>query len=792
MNEQNTSENFISYESVDLKETFLNYLKYWPFFLISVIIAFLVAFLYLRYENNVYSSSGKIKILKDNQGLDLSMMQGNSPLFDFSEVNLENEIEILKSRKLLSNVIDRANLQTKFTKEGRIKSFVIYGNDIPVNIKWNMPDDANLNNVEKFNLDIINQETYRINVEELNYSKKHKFGENVSIESFNFSISLKSGVTKDMFGKNYFFKYINKDKLITNLKQSIEVEPIGEISKILEIKYNGTNISRNQAVIDALIEEFKLDGVRDNREVAKRTKDFVEERLDTIVKELNTVEQNLVSYKKSNDIVNVQSNAQVLFQKSSEYESQYSAKSKQLSLAKLFKEELKNVDRFELLPINMGLSNANVNSLTKEFNNLIIEREKLLISSTKNNSQVIEINQQIDNLKSNVLRSVNNYIESLKKALEELEEELNQYEGKIASLPQNEKTIRQISRQQKVKEELYLFLLQKQLEAGLSYAVASPKVKVVDYAYTNPSPISPKRSIVFLSSLVIGFAVPFGLVFLKFLFYTKINSKVQIERAVKNTPIIAEIPSLRTQDKKLVDKHDKFPAAEGFRILRTNLSFFTKRKKDKTDKGNVVFVTSSTKGEGKTFVSSNLASVYAATGKRTLLIGTDLRNPQLHNVFGYDKNETGLTNYLIGEETDIDNMIKKNLTGAHIDVLFSGPIPPNPSELLEDPKLVTLFDELKLRYDNIVVDTAPTVLVSDTLLTTHLADALVYVIRAEYTELKLLEHINKFRDFNKLINMGLVFNDISEENNYAYNYGYGYGYAAASTKKKRGVKFWKK
>jgi capsular exopolysaccharide synthesis family protein len=277
---------------------------------------------------------------------------------------------------------------------------------------------------------------------------------------------------------------------------------------------------------------------------------------------------------------------------------------------------------------------------------------------------------------------------------------------------------------------------------------------------------------------------------LKFLFYTRVNSKFQIERTINKTPIISEIPSLRSQDNKIVDKYDNSPVAEGFRILRTNLSFFIKSKQIKKEKGSIVFVTSSTKGEGKTFVSSNLASVYAATGKKTLLVGTDLRNPQLHNIFNADKNEKGLSNYLIDEETNIDKLIKKDLMESNIDVMFSGPIPPNPSELLENPNLGSLFDELKLKYDHIVVDTAPTVLVSDTLLTTHLADVLVYVIRAEYTELRLLEHINKFKDFNKLINMGIVFNDISEENNYAYNYGYGYGYSASKVRK-TGLKFWR-
>ena len=789
MTQQNINESNISDESVDIKETLFKYLSYWPFFVGSVIVALIITFLYLRYANDIYNSTGKIKILKENEGLDFTALQGSSPLLDLSEVNLENEKEILKSRRLITNVIDQLDLQTNFKREGQIKSFTLFDENIPVEVNWKKIDSSEIAENPRFNLSIIDRSTYRIQVDDLDYDQDHRFGQKVDVGNFSFVLKLNTNSDEDIFENQFSFQYQYLEKLISDLSQKINVQPVGEASEILQLSLEGQNQRKNEAIINTLIEEFKQDGVRDNRKIAKRTKDFVEERLDILVEELDSVEQNLVQYKRINDVVDVKVNAEVLFEKSAKTEMEYFNKSKQLSVAKLFKEELQNTAKYELLPINIGIENDNVNTLTDEYNQKLLDRQKLLVSSTPRNSQVIEINRQIIDIRRNILQSVNNYIASLQNAIQEIEQQVDKYESQIASLPRKERNIRKIGREQTVKEKLYLFLLQKQLEAGLSYAIASPKIKVVDFAYTKPEPVSPKKPIILLAGLILGLAVPFGFLYLKFLLYTKINAKSQVENVVKGSPVVAEIPQVHSKIDKLIDKYDVSPVAEAFRILRTNLGFL-KAKVKNGQSGSVIYVTSSTKGEGKTFVSANLASVYAATGKKTLIIGTDLRNPQLHNLFNLDKNASGLTNYLSKQDFPVDDLIHKNITGNNLDVILSGPIPPNPSELLDDHKFEELLDQLKETYDYIIVDTAPTIHVSDTLLISHLSDILLYLVRAEFTDIKLLEHINKLKSFNNIDNMGIVLNGLSPKGKYAYNYGYGYGYAAA--KEKKGFKFWKK
>ena len=786
--QQNISHNDFDDESVDIKETLFKYLDYWPIFLMSVLASVLIVFLYLRYANDVYDSSGKIKILKENEGLDFTALQGSSPLLDLSEVNLENEKEILKSRKLIANVINKLSLQTKFKRQGQIKSFTLF-DKIPVSVDWEINDTVKMKNSTILYLNLIDNNTFRIEIDELDYNKKHKFGNSVNIEQYNFTLNLEKDLPANAFENQYSFQYLNLDKLISSLSQSINVQSVGESSEILQISLEGENQKRNEAIINSLIEEFKQDGVRDNRKIAKRTKDFVEERLNILVEELDSVEQSLVQYKRINDIVDVKINAEVLFEKSSKAELEYFEKSKQLSIAELFKNEIEKTDKFELLPVNLGIQSENVNVLTDEYNKKLLERQKLLVSSTSKNAQIIEIETQIKDTKRNIIKSLGNYINSLKSAIQEINRQVNKFDNQISSLPKKEKNIRKIGREQAVKEKLYLFLLQKQLEAGLSYAIASPKAKVVDYAYTTPKPVSPKKNIILLGGLIIGLAVPFGFLYLKFLLYTKINSKSQIENVIKDSPIVAEIPLVQTKINKLIDKYDVSPMAEAFRILRTNLGFL--KGKANKNKSSVIYVTSSTKGEGKTFISANLASVFAATKKKTLLIGTDLRNPQLHNVFKLDKNAKGLTNFLSDDDYNFEDLINSNVSNTNVDVILSGPIPPNPSELLDNPRFEQIINEAKSKYDYIIVDTAPTIHVSDTLLIAHLSDVLLYIVRAEFTEIKLLDHVKKLKEFNKIDNMGIVINGLSSKGKYSYNYGYGYGYSAAKENKK-GLKFWRK
>jgi len=334
--------------------------------------------------------------------------------------------------------------------------------------------------------------------------------------------------------------------------------------------------------------------------------------------------------------------------------------------------------------------------------------------------------------------------------------------------------LRSIERQQTIKESLYLFLLQKREEASVAKAITSPSIKVVDYAMTNYIPIAPKRSIIYLAALLIGLLIPFGIVYTLFLLDTKIHSRLDFDRLSPNIPIVAEIPFI-IEDQRIITKNDRSVLAESFRILRTNINYLVPLKKE--GECPVIYTCSSIKGEGKTFVSLNLALTLSSLDKKVLLVGADLRNPQLHKYLNLNKNRIGLSNYLYDPTTDWKNLInEKVFNNEYLSIIFAGVVPPNPAELLSNGRFEELLNILKKQYDYIVVDTAPTILVTDTLLISQFADLTVYVTRADHTDKKLLTYSKGLKEQDKLVNVSYVINNVGGEKGYSYGYKYSYGY----------------
>ena len=342
---------------------------------------------------------------------------------------------------------------------------------------------------------------------------------------------------------------------------------------------------------------------------------------------------------------------------------------------------------------------------------------------------------------------------------------------RISKVPTQEKLFRSIERQQQIKENLYLLLLQKREETQLSLAVTAPKAKIVDYAHSTEKPVAPKKLIIMLAALLVGIVLPFGVIYIRELLDNKIKTKHDIEK-LSQTVVLAELPKIRKGESDIVGRNDLSPMAEAFRILITNMNFMIPKK----EKGKVVFVTSTIKGEGKTFASVNLALTLANPNRKVIIIGSDIRNPQLQR---YDKNSRvymGLTEFLYDENVTLDKVIHQSNMNPHLDVIYSGAIPPNPTELLTNGRYQILLETLKPLYDYIIVDTAPLMLVTDTFLFADLADTTLYVTRSNYTEEKLIDFANKNIKANKIKNVGFVLNDVSKSNlGYGNKYGYGYG-----------------
>lgn len=784
-NQHQHTHQFEGNDAEDIKKLLIKYLRYWPIFLLSAIVFVSAAFVYLRYTPNVYQTSAKIKVLKDQGGIDMSGFQGSSPLIDLSKVNLDNEAEILKSRRLAENVILNLGLQTRFYSQGNIKTFLIWDEEIPFEVIWNLDKNQS---TPQFELSLINDTEFKLVEPETDFKRNYKFGDLIEYEDFSFRVLTKENrdieTSKD---KLYKFSHIGLDRSVSMLSAKVNVENVGDRSEILRVSMNGENKTQNEAIINKLIYQFNKDGVDDNRKIAEQTEAFAIERLEFLYEELDTVETNLVDFKMGSSIVTIESTATELFSKNMEAEKEAFRIANQLLLVEALQERLDKMQEFELLPANIGLTDGEVNTVIDRYNELVLERERILASSPETSMVIQEMNKTLLRIKQNIIRSIDAYRTGLEISKRRLDEKETQTRSNINILPEKEKRIREITRQQLVKERLYVFLLQKREEAALSSAVMSDIAKVVDYAYTNPTPVSPKSKIVLLGSLLMSLILPFGVLYIKFLLNTKINDKDEIKSFLPNIPIAGEIPLLNKNESNLIRKNSSDALAESFRILRTNLNFMGLNNQG----SKVIFVTSTMKGEGKTFASVNLAATISTTRSKCLLIGADLRNPQIHNFLDINKNRIGLSKYLYDETTDIKELIiQKPLKDFNLDVVLSGEIPPNPSELLVGERFRMFLEEAKKEYDYIIVDTAPTILVTDTLLISEHADITLYTVRANYTDIQLLEHVREISNSKKLINIGIVFNGVQNTGAYAYNYGYGYGYQTNTKVKRNRLKFW--
>ena len=375
--------------------------------------------------------------------------------------------------------------------------------------------------------------------------------------------------------------------------------------------------------------------------------------------------------------------------------------------------------------------------------------------------------------RSNIIFSLRNYLNQLESTKQKLSRQSAKFDVQVSNLPEKEKILRAIERNQQIKEALYLFLLQKREEAEVSYAVTEPSVKVVEYAISNDIPVAPKSTIIYLGALLLGLLLPFGVLYLMFMFNTKLYSKDDLEELNLNAPLIAEIPEIEDTYKLLRSAQERSTLAESFRILSSNLNFIIPKN---IEGGKIIISTSTIKGEGKTFTALNLALTYSSLNKKVLLIGADLHNPQIHKYLNIEKSVSGLINYLLDNNFDWKSSLVKANSDLNCDIILGGVIPPNPAQLLTNGNLEKLIDEAKAIYDYVIIDTPPSLLVSDTLSMVHLSDVVLFVTRCNHTDKEVLNFIKDTIDSGKVKNVGLVLNGLGATNSYGYGYAYNYSY----------------
>ena len=576
---------------------------------------------------------------------------------------------------------------------------------------------------------------------------------------------------------------------------SLSIAPTSKTTSVAVISLKNSSLQRGQDFINQLLEMYNRNTNNDKNEIAQKTAEFIDERIGIISKELGSTEANLETFKRDAGITDLTSEAQIALAGNAEYEKKSVENRTQISLVNDLRKYLRG-NEYEVLPSNVGLQDAALIGAIERYNEMLIERKRLLRTSTENNPTIVNLDTSIRAMKANVQATLEGTLQGLMITKESLDREASRYSRRISNAPGQERAYVSIARQQEIKAGLYLMLLQKREENAIALAATANNAKIIDEAIADDIPVSPKRSMIYLIALVLGVGIPVGIIYLIELTKFKIEGRADVEK-LTSVPVVGDIPLTDEKNDKngsiAVFENKNNLMSETFRNIRTNLQFML----DNDQK--VILVTSTVSGEGKSFVSSNLAISLSLLGKKVVIVGLDIRKPGLNKVFQLSNKERGITQYLSNPETDLMELVQPSDVNKNLFILPGGTVPPNPTELLARNGLDRAIETLKKNFDYVILDTAPIGMVTDTLLIGRVADLSVYVCRADYTHKAEYTLINELSFEKKLPNLCTVINGVDlKKRKYGYYYGYGkygkhygygkrygYGYGYGQTKSER-------
>ena len=559
---------------------------------------------------------------------------------------------------------------------------------------------------------------------------------------------------------------------------SLTIAPTSKTTSVAVISLKNSSLQRGQDFINQLLEMYNRNTNNDKNEIAQKTAEFIDERIGIISKELGSTEANLESFKRDAGITDLTSEAQIALAGNAEYEKKSVENRTQISLVNDLRKYLRG-NEYEVLPSNVGLQDAALIGAIERYNEMLIERKRLLRTSTENNPTIVNLDTSIRAMKANVQATLEGTLQGLMITKESLDREASRYSRRISNAPGQERAYVSIARQQEIKAGLYLMLLQKREENAIALAATANNAKIIDEAIADDIPVSPKRPMIYLIALVLGIGIPVGIIYLVELTKFKIEGRADVEK-LTSVPVVGDIPLTDEKNDKngsiAVFENKNNLMSETFRNIRTNLQFMLNNDQ------KVILVTSTVSGEGKSFVSSNLAISLSLLGKKVVIVGLDIRKPGLNKVFQLSNKERGITQYLSNPETDLMELVQPSDVNKNLFILPGGTVPPNPTELLARNGLDRAIETLKKNFDYVILDTAPIGMVTDTLLIGRVADLSVYVCRADYTHKAEYTLINELSFEKKLPNLCTVINGVDlKKRKYGYYYGYGkygkhYGY----------------
>lgn len=770
-------------KEINIKELLTPYLRNWKYFVATVFLALLAAIYYIKSKSPVYKAQTSV-LIKDAKKMsaasgDIGVLQSLGGIGGMGTNSIENEVGVFESKSIVEDALKGLNFQTRLYAKQSLKNIELYGKTNPyiINIIQEK-ENAELPKKPIF----IKTKGNEIILSSAEFDKDivTSFGRTTSLPFaliiITKNIDYKAPQKVDM--SDLFFYYSNFDDAVNDYQEALKVDLLDKDGTIINLSVDFENRDKAKDFLNKIVRQYNSYAISDKNIESKKTKDFIDQRIVIISKELGDVESQKEGFKSGNNIVDLPTEARINLQMKEQSKAQILEIGTQMEITKFLRSSLNSKGNGDVLPLNVGLENEAALNAIQEYNALVVRRNKYLQEATPDNPLVRDANKQIEQMKSSLAESLQRNMKTLDLARRKVETQLGGSENMISKIPGQEKLFRNIERQQQIKESLYLLLLQKREEAAISMEITAEKARVIDRAFILKKPVAPRKMVILGISLFIGFLIPFAVIYIKSLLQSTILSRADISK-LTDLPVLAEIPKLKRKDNTLLSFNDVSPMAEAFRIFVTNLKFLLPNK----DSGKVIMVTSSVKGEGKTFVSTNLSIILASSRDRVLIIGADVRNPQLQRYNTAMKSAKGLTEFLGGENLNIEEIIHPSGYNENCDFIYSGAIPPNPTDLLQNGKIDELLSLIKAenKYKYIVLDTAPLLLVTDSLLIADKSDAIVYVTRSGITEKSYFEFLNNSVKEEKLKNVGIVLNSV-KETHFGYGNKYGYGYNADEKK----------
>jgi tyrosine-protein kinase Etk/Wzc len=751
--------------NLSLRDMFFKYIRFLPLFVISVAMGLFAAYVYLRYAPRVYRASGAILLKKDQDKMANDKL-GNL-LMSNRDFNLQNEIEVLKSRPLMEKVVKQLGLQVSYYGIGRIRKDNIY-TTAPFRLRvYELKDSS-----ASFSMNVVFNGNGQFRI---NNDNSFKFGEIFQNQFGVFSLEKIPGAS---ISREYSIEWVSASSMAGMLTGGLQIAPKSPGTGILTISMSGAHPHLCADIINELMIQYEQKTIQDKNAAAAQTLDFIDIRLDTLGRELEFAQKQLLDYQIKNDLIDVESQSGTYFSAVSESDKASNELQYNLNTAEVVESYLADKkNEFNVVPSALGLSDATLNALIAEYNRVQMQR-KLLVDANipAENPAVREKTSEIEEIRQRILQSLKNIKTFYQFNLNEFRKKNISAQSQVRSLPFKLKEYEELKKQVENKQKLYNFLQERREETAISRASTTADSQVVEMAYASTLPIKPNKKTIRMLAILLGLALPAMFIFVSEILNDKITNRYDIER-ITSAPILGEIGHSYSSKALIVNKTNRSMVAEQFRIIRSNLQYVAPNIEKP-----VILVTSSYSGEGKSFVTTNLGAVMALAGKKTIVLEFDIRKPKVLKGLGMS-NRKGITNYLVGNATPEEIVIP--VEGyENLYIMPCGPVPPNPAELLLDAKVPQLINWLRQQFDVVLLDSAPVGMVSDALTLSKFCDCTLYLVRQGHTFKKQIGLIDEFYVEKKLPKVSIIINDIKIKPGFGYygygRYGYGYGYGYGS------------